>query len=91
MNRHDWSRLCAFWGIVISTALFVVLTILHWIGGNLGTVETILDLIAKIALLIAVAVPGYDFVCGKRIGWKVTYWVALVLYILFIALRLISF
>lgn len=90
MNRHDWERLCAFWGIVIATALFVVLAILHLVGASLGIFETILDLVAKIALLVAVAIPGYDFVRGKRIGWKVTYWVALVLYIVFIALRLIQ-
>lgn len=91
MNRHDWERLCAFWGIVIATALFVVVTVLHWVGASLGNVETILDLVAKVALLVAIAIPGYDFVRGKRVGWKVTYWVALILYIVFIALRLINF
>ncbi len=38
-------------------------------------------MVSMIALLIAVAIPAYDYVRGKKQGWKIAYWAALVAYI----------
>lgn len=91
MSRRYYSsvsatEICAFWGIVIAVALLVVTAFLRMFGANLGTIASILDLVAKIALLVAVALPAYGYVRGRAMGWKVTYWVALILYIVFIVL-----
>lgn len=86
MNRNDWTKICAFWGIVIATTLLIVNAIIHWAGGNLGLVGAIFDLLAKIALLLAVAFPAYSYVAHRKVGWKITYWVALVIYVVFIVL-----
>ncbi len=83
-SSNTWAEICAFWGIVIAVALLIVTAFLNIFGASLGMIAVILDLIAKMSLLIAVAGPAYAYVRYKKIGWKVTYWVALVLYIIFI-------
>ena len=91
MSRRYYSsvsatEICAFWGIVIAVALLIVTAFLRIFGASLGTIANILDLAAKIALLVAIALPAYGYVRGRSVGWKVTYWVALILYIVFIVL-----
>ena len=70
-NKNDFIRGCAFWGILIAATVFVVGGILRWTNVG-GSIVNILDLIAKIALLIAVAIPAYDWIKYKKTGWKVT-------------------
>lgn len=89
-SNRDLVKFCAFWGIVIAAVLFVVTAILNWVGGNLGLVQKIFDVIAKVALLVAIAIPAYGYVRGRRVGWKVTYWVALVVYVLGVVLSVIK-
>ena len=38
-------------------------------------------MLAKIALLVAIAIPAYDWVKYKKTAWRVTYWIALVIYV----------
>lgn len=85
-NNSGFVKFCSFWGIVIAVALLIVTAIFNAVGGNLGIVGTIFDVLAKLALLIAVSIPAYNYTRGKKIGWKVTYWVALILYIVCIVL-----
>ena len=81
-NKNDFVRACAFWGILIAATVFVVGGILSLIDPNgLGTIINILDLVAKVALLVAVAIPAFDWVKYKKVGWKVTYWIALAVYV----------
>ena len=81
-NKNDFVRACAFWGILIAATVFVVGGILSLIDPNgLGTIINILDLLAKVALLVAVAIPAYDWVKYKKVGWKVTYWIVLAVYV----------
>ncbi len=79
-NKNDFTRGCAFWGILVTAVLFVVGGILTWCGVN-SQIVNIFELLAKIALLVAVALPAYDWVKYKKTGWKVTYWIALVIYV----------
>ena len=88
-ERRSFTKFCAFWGIVIAVGLLIVTAIFNAVGGSLGIVGTIFDVIAKLALLVAVAFPAYDYVRGRKIGWKITYWIALVLYVVCIVLGLV--
>ena len=98
MSRHSyssstWVEVCAFWGMVVAAfshffgGLFNAL--LGWLHdldpkmvNILGRVANICQLLGSIALLVAIAVPAYQFVKYKSKGWKVFYWIALVLFIL---------
>lgn len=83
-NKNDFIRACAFWGILISATLFVVGGILNWLGGISNifpTIASICNLIAAIAIVIAIAIPAWDWVKYKKVGWKVTFWIALVIYV----------
>lgn len=77
--RHDFVRACAFIGIFLSAVLFVVGAILNWCG--LGSVASLLNMIAQLALLFAVAFPAWDFVKNRKQVWRVIYWISLVLYV----------
>lgn len=85
-ERRSFTKFCAFWGIVIAVALLIITAIFNAIGGSLGILGSLFDLIAKIALIVAVAFPAYDYVKGKTKAWKIIYWIALVLYIVCIVL-----
>lgn len=72
-------RILAFCGILFAAIVFTVGGILSWLG--LGSVSSVLNLIAQISLLIAVAIPGYEFVKYRNMTWKVVYAIALVIYV----------
>lgn len=78
-STHSLIRLLAFIGIFLSALLFVVGAILNWCG--LGNITSILNLIAQLSLLVAVAFPAWEYVKYRRKVWKVVYWVALAIYV----------
>ena len=88
----DIVKLCAFWGIFIAAVLFVAYGILSLfnMSGVGGTIMSILDLLGKLALLVAVAFPAYNYVRGKAKVWKIIFWAALVVYIAGCVLGLIK-
>ena len=75
--KRDLVKLCAFVALIIAAFTFTF-------GGlfNGSIVGDILNLVAKIALLIAIAVPAYQFSRGLNKGWKIVFWIALVIYVL---------
>ena len=77
----DIVKVCAFWGIFLAAALFIASGILNLINVSF-TIISILDLIAKLALLVAVAFPAYSYVRGRGKVWKIISWVAMIIYIL---------
>lgn len=81
-EKRDLVKFCAFWGLVIAALLFIVTGILSFFNGNgnLSTVISVCDVLAKVALLIAIGIPGYGYVRGRSVTWKVIYWVALIIY-----------
>ena len=85
-EKRSLTKFCAFWGIVIAVTLLIVTAIFNAVGGSLGLIGSIADLVAKIALIIAVAFPAYDYVKGKSKAWKIIFWISLVLYIVCIVL-----
>ena len=88
----SWTEICAFWGMVVAAfthffgGLFKALV--RWafsdskVGSTLLRIADICSLLGNIALLIAIAVPAYQFVKYKSKGWRVFYWVSLILFIL---------
>ena len=89
-NKNDFVRACAFWGILITAILFVLSAILRWVGIG-EKIVNIVDLGAKIALLVAVAIPAYDWVKYKKTAWKVVYWIALVVYVFGVVFGVLRF
>ena len=66
-------------GLIIAAGVFVVSGIFNALG-LFSSVVGILDLVGKIALFLAIAICAYQFVVGKSKGWKIVYWVALIVY-----------
>jgi ABC-type glycerol-3-phosphate transport system permease component len=87
-ERSDLVKVCAFWGMAISAIVFVLSSILQYCG--LGQIASILSFIAQIALAVAVAIPAYGYVRGRSKGWKIFYWIALVIYVVGCVLGLVS-
>ena len=99
MARHSysvtWTEICAFWGMVIAAfshffgGLFRVLVNWAFEKGAahdiLITVVNVLSLAGNIALLIAIALPAYQFVRFKPQGWKVFYWIMFTLFLISVA------
>lgn len=92
-ERTELSKFCAFWGIVIAAILFVTSGIINLCrkfisniapktASLMGSICSIFSLLASIALLIGVAIPAWRYVRGKTKGWKILYWVCLVIYAL---------
>lgn len=91
-QRTDLSKFCAFWGIAIASILFVaggiiglLIRFVNSIGGSdvagvLSTICTVMSFLASLALLVGIAIPAYRYVSGKGKGWKIFYWVVLVIY-----------
>lgn len=92
-DRNDFTRGCAFWGILITAALFVASSVIRWVTNDLDGLIFILELLAKLALLVAVAFPAWDFVCTRRKpkGWKVVYWIMLVIYVFGVVFGVLKF
>ncbi len=94
-EKVDLTKVCAFWGIFLSALLFIARGVLGLLQKYTdisigGTIIGILDLIAKLALLVGVAFPAYAYVRGRRHVWKVIYWVVLIIYIVGCVFSLVS-
>lgn len=82
-EKRDATKFFAFWGLTIAALLFVVTAILNLINiESLGSVINVLDIIAKVALLIAVGIPAYGYVRRKGKIWKIIFLIALIIYAL---------
>lgn len=61
----------------------VIAATMFLIGGIFsGAVASIINLIAKLFVLIGIGIPAYDYTRGKKTAWRVIYWIALVVYVL---------
>ena len=91
-SSFTWVEFCAFWGMVVAAfahffgGLFNALV--KWVFGDskaagvLTRIAGICSLLGNIALLVAIALPAYQFVKYRSKGWRIFYWVSLVLFIL---------
>ena len=97
-SKSSFSKFCAFWGITLAAVLFLTNGILKIVKRFLEDEEVLagfnscmaaFDFVAKLALLVAVAIPAYAYVSKKKLGWKITYIFAIVLYAAFCVYHLI--
>lgn len=79
----NFVHLCAFLALMATAILLCVGPILKWILDNqVGrTILQVLNMLSQYCLLIAIALPAWYFVRGKRKGWKIAYWIFLAIYI----------
>ena len=52
--------------------------------------RSILTLLGNIAIIIAIALPAWRYVSGKSKGWKVFYWIMLVVFAFGIVLGMLG-
>ncbi|MCD8295039.1 MAG: hypothetical protein LUE27_07350 [Clostridia bacterium] len=88
-QKRDMQKTVAFWGLAIAAILFVVYAVMNMIykfagltfdSNTFNLVMNIFGIISKIFILLAVALPAYSYVRGRKRGWKIFYWIALIIY-----------
>lgn len=97
-ERRDLTKFCAFWSLVIAATLFVVTAVLNIVNSLIeikspafNTCMSVFDVLAKVALLIAIGIPAYGYVRGRSKGWKICFWLAMVIYALGVVFSVIHF
>ncbi len=78
--KNELAAFCAFWALLIAGILFLVKLILNVVEAKLGKFEDIINMIVAIMLGLAIALTAYKYVRGKSKGWKIAYWVMIILY-----------
>ena len=78
--KNESAAFCAFWALLIAGILFLVKLILNVVEAKLGKFEDIINMIVAIMLGLAIALTAYKYVRGKSKGWKIAYWVMIILY-----------
>ena len=74
--RRDFIKLCASIALIVSAFTFTFGGLFRGsVAGN------ILDLIAKLALLVAIGFPAYFYSRGLGKAWRIIFWIALVIYV----------
>lgn len=100
-ERVDITKFCAFWGMAIAAIMYIcsgiINLIIRFVGslssktaGALSQAVSIITLLGNIAIIIAIGLPAYGFVRYKTKGWKVFYWIALVIFALGVVFGMIS-
>ncbi len=100
-EKRDFQKICAFWGLAIAAVLFIVAAVINLIGKFAGIFDSdigatiklvmnIFELLSKLFILLAVALPAYSYVRGKKKGWKIFYWIALAVYVLCVVFDIIA-
>lgn len=88
-GTHTLTELCAFWAIVISGFSYLLGGLIRLIISLIKDVAPktvnlingiigVFTFLGNIALIVAVAIPAWQFVKYRSKGWKVVYWIALV-------------
>ncbi len=99
-QRTDLTKFCAFWSVAISAVMYIcsgiialVQKALNMLDGATGDALTrvcgILVFLGNIALVIAIGLPAHGYVRGKSKGWKVFYWIAMIVFALGIVFNVI--
>lgn len=84
----DVIKFCAYWGLVIA-AIAALLSFTFsicvkcglgwsWLGRIIGICSTV----SQIALLVAVILPAYKYMRGKKTVYRAFFWVAVILLVL---------
>lgn len=90
-SENDIIRGCCFFALGISALAFLFNGIVM-LGGWQDTMGKALQIISTVGngcLLVGIAFPAYDFICGKPVGWSIAYWISLVVYVVAFVLPLL--
>ena len=86
---HDVTKLCAFWGMVISGFAYLFSGLVQFIisvtknisastASLLSRLVSLFNFLGNLAIIVAIAIPAWHFVRHKRKAWRVVYWIAFV-------------
>ncbi len=101
-GNRDIVKFCSFWGMSIAALFYIfsgfinfLISVIKSLDGTkaantLSTVCNILTLLGNIAIIIAIALPAWRYVSGKSKGWKVFYWIMLVVFAFGIVLGMLG-
>ena len=68
-------RACSYFALVVAAFMFLF-------GGIFsGGAKSVLNLIGQLFMLVGIGIPAYDYTRGKKIAWRVVYWIALAIYV----------
>ena len=80
-SKNSFVRLCCFVALILAAVLILVYNVLPEIGITIGgKVFNILAFVKDIALLLGIAFGAFEF-CRGRKGLIITFWIAIVLYL----------
>lgn len=89
-STHTWTEICAFWAMVVSGFAYLFGGIIHLLintirslngthtAAILNQIYNVATFLGNIALIVAIAIPAWQFVKYKGTGWKVVFWIALI-------------
>ena len=89
-SSSDTTEICAFWAMVISGFAYLFGGIFNFIckaikslngthtASVLSSIYHIATFVGNIALIIAVALPAWQFVKYRSVVWKAIFWVGLI-------------
>lgn len=88
-TEHDVTKLCAFWGMVISGFAYLLSGIINFVislmknlsaatATLLSRLVSLFSFFGNLAIIIAIAIPAWQFVRYRKKAWKVVYWIAFV-------------
>ena len=85
------NRDIVFWGMSLAALFYIfsgiislILKLINSIDGKtagiLSNIVTIFTLLGNIAIIVAIAIPAWRYVSHKSKGWKIFYWIMLVVF-----------
>ncbi|MDE7306077.1 MAG: hypothetical protein K2N33_01665 [Clostridia bacterium] len=101
-GSRDLVKFCAFWGMTIAALFYIfsgfiafLLKVIKSLNGTntanvLSTMCSIFTLLGNIAIIIAIAIPAWRYVSTKSRGWKIFYWIMLVVFAFGVVLGMIG-
>lgn len=87
-SNYQIVKFTAFWGIIVAGIAGIItfmLKLLEVCGVTISwgkSVANAFNLVGQIAILISVILAGYAYSRGMKQGWRIAYWVFVVLAIL---------
>ncbi len=83
LSANSLIRVCAYCALVISATIFLFNGTVNLLDiAVLKRLMSTLNFVGQILLAVGIAIPAYDYTCGKRSVWRVIYWIALFVYLL---------
>ncbi|MDE5942628.1 MAG: hypothetical protein K2H30_00275 [Clostridia bacterium] len=100
-ERVNLTTFCAFWGMAIASIMYICSGVINLLikfvdsissktAGVLSQTVSVFTLLGNIAMIIAIGLPAYGFVRGRTKGWKVFYWIVLIIFALGVVFGMIS-